>query len=115
MPTKFQHQSKIRWVVYPPYGGQMIFSRLLAVLIIGGGYLIWNEIFKKYPFSNDYEKKPAVQWVIAFLIIVGQLIYIYKIFAKLLVYGESTPIIFLVIGIVFIALLLLMILRRRRG
>jgi len=93
----------------------MIFSRLLAILIIGVGYLIWNEIFKKYPFSKEYDKKPVGQWTFAFLIIVGQLIYIYKIFAKLFVYGESTPIIFLVIGIVFVALLLLMILRRRRG
>jgi LPXTG-motif cell wall-anchored protein len=93
----------------------MIFSRIFAILIIGGGYLIWNAIFKAYPFGKEYEKKPIGQWTFAFLIIIGQLIYIYKIFAKLFVYGESTPIIFLVIGIAFVALLLMMILRRRRG
>ncbi|RLC49936.1 MAG: hypothetical protein DRH79_08335 [Candidatus Cloacimonadota bacterium] len=93
----------------------MIIERLLAVLIIGGGYLIWHAIFKKYPISNDYEKKPIGQWTFAFLIIIGQLYYIWTIFSRLFEYGESTPIIFLVIGIVFIALLLLMILRRRRG
>ena len=93
----------------------MISQRFLAILIIGGGYLIWKEIFKKYPLNNEYEKKPVGHWAFAFLIIIGQLYYIWKIFSPLFGYGESTPIFLLVIVIVFLALFLLMILRRRRG
>ena len=93
----------------------MLFERIIAIIIIGGGYLIWSAIFKKYPFGKEYKQKPILAWLIGFLVIFGQLAYIYLVFARLFEYGDSIPIIFLVIGIVFTALLFLMIIRRRRG
>ena len=93
----------------------MLFPRFLAVLIIGGGYLIWNAIFKRYPFHKEYEEKPILAWMFGFLIIIGQLVYIYSIFSKLFSFEESTPIFLLVIIIVFSALILLLLLKRIRG
>ena len=90
----------------------MIFPRILAILIIGGGYLIWNAIFKAFPFKKEYKQNAVFAWFVAFAIIIGQLIYIYYIFSKLFSFGESTPIFFLVILVVFFALISLMIWKR---
>ncbi|MCF7793680.1 MAG: hypothetical protein K9M95_08135 [Candidatus Cloacimonetes bacterium] len=90
----------------------MIFERLLALIIIGGGFFIWNAIFKAYPLRKEYEEKPLLAWMFGFLIIIGQLAYIYKIFSKLFIYGDSVPIFLLVIIIVIFALITLMLWKR---
>ncbi|MDO9578715.1 MAG: hypothetical protein Q7J16_12600 [Candidatus Cloacimonadales bacterium] len=93
----------------------MIFPRILAIMIIGCGYLIWNAIFKAFPFRKEYKQNAVFAWFVAFLIIIGQLIYIYYIFSNIFSYGESTPIILLVIIIPISALIFLMIWKRYRG
>ena len=93
----------------------MLFERLLAILIIGGGYLIWNAVFKAYPLRREYEEKPLLAWMFGFLIIIGQLVYIYHIFSRIFSFGETTPIFLLVIIIVISALIFLMIWKKYRG
>jgi len=90
----------------------VLFARLLAVIIIGGGYLIWNAIFKAFPLRKEYKQNAVFAWFVAFLIIIGQLVYIYHIFSRLFSFGESTPIFLLVMIIVFSALIFLMIWKR---
>lgn len=90
----------------------MVFERLLAILIIGGGFFIWNAIFKAFPLRKEYEEKPLLAWMLGFLVIIGQLVYIYKIFSKLFVSGDSISIFLLVIIIVIFALITLMLWKR---
>lgn len=87
----------------------MLFSRLLAILIIGGGFLICRTIFKAYPLRKEYKENAIFAWFIAFLIIAGQLYYIYHIFSKLFNYDKSIPIFLLVIIIAVFALITLMV------
>lgn len=93
----------------------MLLPRFLAILIIGGGYLIWNMIFQQYPLKKEYEEKPIMAWGIAFSIIIGQLYYIWFIFSRLFTYGDSLFIFFLVIRIVISALILLLLWKKYRG
>ena len=90
----------------------MLFPRLLAILIIVGGFLFWNAIFKTYPLRKKYDKKPYPVWIFGFLIIIGQLVYIHKIFSNLFHYGDNIPIFLLVIIIVIFALITLMLWKR---
>lgn len=90
----------------------MILERMLALILIGGGFLVWNAIFKAYPLRKEYEEKPLLAWMLGFLIIIGQLLYIYKIFSKLFNYTDSVPIFLLVIIIVIFALITLMLWKR---
>ncbi len=93
----------------------MLLERFLAILIIGGGYLIWNAVFKAYPLQKEYDEKPVLPWMFGFLIIIGQLVFIYKIFSRIFDYGESTPIFLLVIIIIISAFIFLMIWKKYRG
>ncbi|MFC1898000.1 hypothetical protein ACFLYJ_00345 [Candidatus Cloacimonadota bacterium] len=93
----------------------MIFPRILAILIIGGGYLIWNAIFQAYPFKKEYKQNTVFAWFFAFLIIIGQLYYIWFIFSKIFTYGDSMMIFLLVIKGVISALILLLVFKKIRG
>jgi len=93
----------------------MLLPRFLAILIIGGGYLIWNAIFKRYPFRKEYKEKPWLAWISAILIIIGQLIYIFYIFSKLFSFGEISPFILLFIKLIISALIILFIWKKYRG
>ncbi|MDP8201293.1 MAG: hypothetical protein P9M11_04060 [Candidatus Tenebribacter burtonii] len=93
----------------------MLLPRFLAILIIGGGYFVWNMIFQQYPLTKIYEEKPFVAWGIAFAIIIGQLYYIWFIFSHLFSYGDSLFVFFLVIRIVISALILLLLWKKYRG
>jgi len=93
----------------------MLLPRFLAILIIGGGYLVWNMIFRQYPLKKEYEKKPIIAWSFAFAVIIGQLYYIWFIFSHLFSYGDSLFIFFLVIRIVISALILLLLWKKYRG
>ena len=93
----------------------MFLPRFLAILIIGGGYLVWNMIFQQYPLKKECEEKPIIAWGIAFAIIIGQLYYIWFIFLHLFTYGDSLFVFFLVIRIVISALILLLLWKKYRG
>ncbi len=90
----------------------MLFDRLLAIFIIGGGFLIWNAIFKTYPLRKEYDEKPLLVWLIGFFIIIVQLVYIYFLFSGLLKYSDTIPFFFLVIIFAIIALIFLMLWRK---
>ena len=93
----------------------MLLPRFLALLIIGGGYLVWNMIFQQYPLRKRYQKKPIMAWSIAFVIIFIQWYYIWFIFSRLFSYGDSLFVFFLVIRIIISALILLLLWKKYRG
>jgi|APSaa5957512622_1039677.scaffolds.fasta_scaffold12282_4 hypothetical protein len=72
----------------------MLIYRLLPFIIIGGGFLICKAIFKAYPlqleFLNEKDNKLTVisMWSLAFLIICGQLIYIWKLINIFLIISD---------------------------
>ncbi|KQC05517.1 MAG: hypothetical protein APR54_08215 [Candidatus Cloacimonas sp. SDB] len=63
----------------------MLINRFLAIIIIGGGFLVCKAIFSAHPLDVKYlkgkENKSTVisLWSLAFLIICGQLIYLWQI------------------------------------
>ncbi len=88
----------------------MAIYRILPIIIIGGGYLICKAIFNAYPLDikqfKEKENKSTVisMWFLAFLIICGQLIYIWKILNNLLKISDSIkyPLFFIPLFIILI-------------
>ncbi|MCK4652977.1 MAG: hypothetical protein KAU01_00860 [Candidatus Cloacimonetes bacterium] len=99
----------------------MILPRLLAILIIGGGYLIWRAIFRKWPLrknqpdESERAHESVFMWMVGFGIIIGQLIYIWVIFSKVFAMVDSTSFIFLFFKIVITGLIVLLLYKNIRG
>lgn len=97
----------------------MIFPRLLAILIIGGGFLICKQIFTKWPLRRnlleDKENRNFIisMWSIAFAIIFGQLTYIWIIFARLFRIVDQTKIPYFLFGFLIIGFYALLLLRKK--
>ena len=91
----------------------MIGYRVLAILIIGGGFWICQMILRKFPlnkatFEAEEDKSRVLSlWSLAFVIISGQLIYIWKIFS--VAFGSLDSIKYIVFAIPFLALVIFMI------
>jgi|GEM_PF-2006317 len=98
----------------------MIFTRLLAILIIGGGYLICKQIFTKWPLRRnlleDKENRYFIisMWFIAFAIIFGQLTYIWIIFPKLFRIIDQTKIPYFLFGFLIIDFYTILLLRKKK-
>ena len=99
----------------------MILPRLLAILIIGGGYLIWRLIFKKWPLRkkqpDESERAPesVFMWMVGFAIIIGQLIYIWVIFSKAFYVSDSISFIFIFFKIIITCFIMLLLYKNIRG
>jgi len=99
----------------------MILPRLMAILIIGGGYMLWKAIFSAWPLNKerleDKETKSISisMWIVGFGIIIGQLIYIWVIFSRVFATVESIPFIFLFFIIVITGLIVLLLYKNIRG
>jgi hypothetical protein len=99
----------------------MILTRLMAILIIGGGYILWKAIFGAWPLNKaqleDKETKSISisMWIVGFGIIIGQLIYIWFIFSRVFVMEDSISFIFLFFKIVITALIVLLLYKNIRG
>ncbi len=97
----------------------MIFTRLLAILIIVGGFLICKQIFIKWPLRRnlleDKENRNFIisMWFIAFAIIFGQLTYIWIIFARLIRIVDQTKIPYFLFGFLIISFYALLLLRKK--
>lgn len=68
----------------------MTLFRFVPIIVIGGGFLICRAIFMAFPLrkgtlvDEEYKTSVILTWIVAFLIIVGQLIYIWRIFERML-------------------------------
>jgi len=97
----------------------MIFSRLLAILIIGAGFLICKQIFTKWPLRRNLlevkENRSFIisMWFIAFAIIFGQLTYIWIIFSRLFRIVDQTKIPYFLFGFLIIGFYALLLLRKK--
>ena len=97
----------------------MIFPRLLAILIIGGGYFICKQIFTKWPLRRklleDKENRDIIisMWFISLAIIFGQLTYIWIIFARLIRIDDQTKIPYFLFGFLIISFYALLLLRKK--
>jgi membrane-anchored protein YejM (alkaline phosphatase superfamily) len=88
----------------------VLIYRLLPIIIIGGGFLICKAIFNAYPLDfqqfKEKENKSTVisMWFFAFLIICGQLIYIWSILNTFLKISDSVkyPLLLIPLFIIFI-------------
>ncbi|MBC8415160.1 MAG: hypothetical protein ISS80_05360 [Candidatus Cloacimonetes bacterium] len=99
----------------------MILPRLMAILIIGGGYMLSRAIFSAWPLNKeqleDKETKSISisMWIVGFGIIIGQLIYIWVIFSRVFATVESISFIFLFFKIVITGLIVLLLYKNIRG
>ena len=99
----------------------MILTRLMAILIIGGGYMLSRAIFSAWPLNKeqleDKETKSISisMWIVGFGIIIGQLIYIWFIFSRVFVMEDSISFIFLFFKIVITGLIILILYKNIRG
>lgn len=98
----------------------MLFPRILAIIIIGGGYLIVRSIFNRFPLSRDginYSPGSVLlsYWFLAFLIIAGQMIYIWIIFSRLFRSLGKGMMVLYVFEFTIVVIYGLMLLRKYRG
>ena len=88
----------------------MLLTRILPFIIIGIGFLIYREIFKTFPLSKktleeetNYAKVVSL-WIVSLFIIIGQLMYIIRVFSKL--FSSSDTIAFPIFIGVFAAVII---------
>lgn len=88
----------------------MLVSRLLPILLIGGGYLICKAIFTAHPFNKgslsnkNIPSQVILRWSFAFLIILVQIIYTVKSLSNLFLLSSNVVVPFLIIPILIMTL-----------
>lgn len=93
----------------------MIFPKILALVIIGGGYLIWNTILLQNKRNKKSVRKSSITLGFALAIILGQMYFIWFVFPRLFINEYSIPFFLLVIRSIISALILMSFWKKFRG
>jgi hypothetical protein len=99
----------------------MLIYRILPFLIIGGGFLICREIFKTFPLSKKTleeetnDAKVVSLWIVSLFIIIGQFVYIFKIFSKLFSFSDALTVPIFIGVIVFFIVISFIIFKNYEG